>query len=65
MLPLQLAVISQDYDGRPACHYCGACNNGCDTASRFSSLDVLVPKLAKLKNFTLRTHAVVNTVLDG
>jgi len=63
VLPLQLAVISQDYDGRPACHYCGACNNGCDTASRFSSPDVLVPKLEKLKNFTLRTHAVVNTVL--
>jgi len=63
VLPLQLAVISQDYDGRPACHYCGACNNGCDTASRFSSPDVLVPKLEKLKNFTLRTHAVVHTVL--
>jgi len=63
VLPLQLAVLSQDYDGRPACHYCGACNNGCDTASRFSSLDVLVPKLQKLKNFTLKTHAVANTVL--
>ncbi len=63
VLPLQLAVISQDYDGRPVCHYCGACNNGCDTASRFSSPDVLVPKLGRLKNFTLRTHAVVHTVL--
>ena len=63
VLPLQLAVISQNYDGRPACHYCGACNDGCDTASRFSSLDVLVPKLTKLKNFTLRTNSVVRTVL--
>jgi choline dehydrogenase-like flavoprotein len=63
VLPLQLAVLSQNYDGRPACHYCGACNNGCDSASRFSSPDVLVPKLQPLKNFTLQTHAVVHNVL--
>ena len=63
VLPLQLAVLSQNYDGRPECHYCGACNNGCDTASRFSSPDVLVPKLEKLKNFTLRPNSVVHTVL--
>jgi choline dehydrogenase-like flavoprotein len=65
VLPLQLAVLSQNYDGRPHCHYCGACNHGCDTASRFSSLDVLVPKLVKFKNFTLRTNSIVNSVLTS
>ena len=58
-----LAVLSKPYDNRPACHYCGACNFGCDTASRFSTLEVLFPKLQKMKNFTLRTNAAVHRVL--
>jgi choline dehydrogenase-like flavoprotein len=62
-MPTQLAVLSRNYDDRPACHCCGACNYGCDTASRYSSLDVLLPKLEKLKNFTLRPNSVVHTVL--
>jgi choline dehydrogenase-like flavoprotein len=57
------AVLSTAYDGRPACHYCGACGNGCDVRARFSSLDVIIPKLRKLPNFTLRTHAVAHQVL--
>jgi len=58
-----LAVLSKSYDNRPACHYCGACNFGCDTVSRFSTLEVLFPKLQKMKNFTLRTNAAVRRVL--
>jgi choline dehydrogenase-like flavoprotein len=66
VLSKPLAVLSQPYDGRPPCHYCGACNYGCDTRSRYSSLEVLIPKLQERSNFTLRTHAAVNTVLlDG
>ena len=61
-----LAVLSKPYDNRLACHYCGACNFGCDTASRFSTLEVLFPKLLQMKNFTLRTNAAVHRVLlDG
>lgn len=60
---MPLAVLSKPYDGRQACHYCGACNFGCDTASRFSTLEVLIPRIQKLKNFTLRTNAAVHTVL--
>jgi choline dehydrogenase-like flavoprotein len=62
-VPFPIAVISKPYDGRYACHCCGACNHGCDTASRFSSLEVLIPKLLRLPNFTLRTHAVAHRVL--
>lgn len=60
-----LAVLSKPHDNRLACHYCGACNFGCDTASRFSTLEVLFPKLAKMRNFTLRTNAAVHRVLLG
>jgi len=63
VLPYPLAVLSRPYDDRPPCHYCGACNYGCDSRSRFSSLEVLVPKLQTRKNFTLRSNAAVHTVL--
>jgi choline dehydrogenase-like flavoprotein len=57
------AVLSRPYDGRPGCHYCGSCGIGCDVRARFSSLDVIIPKLRDKKNFTLRTHAVAREVL--
>jgi choline dehydrogenase-like flavoprotein len=63
VLPKPLAVLSQPYDGRPPCHYCGACNWGCDVGARYSSLDVLVPKLLPRSNFELRTNAAVHTIL--
>jgi len=62
-LPLPLAVLSQAYDGRPPCHFCGACNHGCDTVSRYCSAEVLIPKLLPMPNFTLRSNAAVHTVL--
>jgi len=58
-----LAVISKSYDDRLPCHYCGACNFGCDTASRFSTLEVLIPKLQKMPNFELRPNAAVHKVV--
>jgi len=57
------AVLSAPYDGRPACHYCGECGRGCDVRARFSSLDVILPKLLKLPNFKLQTNAVAYQVL--
>lgn len=62
-IPKPLAVLSRPYGGRPACHYCGACNWGCDVGARHSSLDVVVPKLRGMRNFTLRPHATVHTVV--
>jgi choline dehydrogenase-like flavoprotein len=58
-----LAVLSQGYDGRPPCHYCGACNWGCDVRARYSSLDVIFPKLRGRSNFTLRPNSAVHTIL--
>jgi len=62
-LPVPMAVLSKPYDGRPACHCCGACSYGCDTRSRYSALEVVIPKLEGRPNFTLRTNAAVHTVL--
>src|SRR5262249_34857705 len=63
VFPERTAVLSVAYDGRPACHYCGACGNGCDVRARFSSLDVIIPKLRSRSNFKLQTHAVGYQVL--
>ncbi len=63
VLPYPLAVLSQPLNDRAPCHYCGACNYGCDTASRFSSLEALIPNLLKKPNFTLRSHAAVHQIL--
>jgi len=63
VVPKPLAVLSRPYDGRPACHYCGACGFGCDTRSRYCAAEVLIPKLTALPNFTLRVNAAAHTVL--
>lgn len=63
VLPERTAVLSTAYDGRPACHYCGECGRGCDVRARFSSHDVILPKLRKRSNFSLRTNAAVYQVL--
>jgi choline dehydrogenase-like flavoprotein len=57
------AVLTRNYDGNAACHYCGECGRGCDTSSRFSTLEMIIPKLESAPNFTLRTHAAVHRVL--
>ncbi|MCG8348694.1 MAG: GMC family oxidoreductase, partial [Chloroflexales bacterium] len=31
--PMDMAVITEDYDGRPACNNCGACQSGCPRGS--------------------------------
>lgn len=57
------AMLTRNYDGRAACHYCGACDRGCLTSSRFNSLDAIIPKLLGKSNFTLRLHAAAHRVL--
>jgi choline dehydrogenase-like flavoprotein len=63
VIPIRKAIILRNRDGRSACHYCGNCDYGCQTASRFSTLDTIIPKLIGRKNFTLRTGAAVHRVL--
>jgi choline dehydrogenase-like flavoprotein len=57
------AVLTRNHEGRAACHYCGECDRGCDTASRYSTLEAIIPKLVGKPNFTLQTHAAAYRVL--
>ena len=46
-IPARLSIITKPLNGRPACHYCGQCNRGCQVKANFSSTDVLIaPALA-------------------
>ena len=57
------AVLTQNHNGRAACHYCGPCERGCITRSYFSSLNATLPAAAKTKRMTLRPNSVVHSVI--
>ncbi len=56
------AVITQDHNGRAACHACGPCERGCRTFSYFSSPFTTVKDAVATGNCTLITDAIVSHV---
>jgi choline dehydrogenase-like flavoprotein len=56
------AVLTQNHNGRAACHYCGPCERGCSTFSYFSSPFTTVKDAVASGNCTLITNAVVSHV---
>ena len=57
------AVITENLNGRPACHYCGQCGRGCLTASNYSASQVDVFPAIETGNVKLFTDAMVREVL--
>jgi choline dehydrogenase-like flavoprotein len=55
----RLAQLTQVHRGRPACHYCGNCVNGCDVGAMFNTIAVTLPVAMKTKNLEVRTDCVV------
>ena len=53
------AILTQNHNGRLACHYCGPCERGCVTYSYFSSPFTTVADALKSGNCNLITNAVV------
>jgi choline dehydrogenase-like flavoprotein len=49
--------------GFPACHYCGNCGAGCDTASFFCSADHLLPEALQTGRLQIHSNAVVARIL--
>ena len=62
-IPNRRAVITENLNGRPACHYCGQCGRGCLTASNYSASQVDVFPAIETGNVTLFTDAMVREVL--
>ena len=57
------AILTQNHNGRLACHYCGPCERGCVTHSYFNSIGSTLPAARKTGNLTLRPNSVVAEVL--
>src|SRR5260370_739981 len=63
IVAMRNAILTQAHDGRPPCHYCAQCSRGCITASRFSSLQVLLPKANNTGRLKLLTNAMAREIL--
>ncbi len=59
----RVAVLTQEHNGRAACHYCGPCERGCSTGSYFSSQSASIPAALATGNLTIKTESVAEKVL--
>ena len=59
------AVISKPLNGRAACHYCGQCGRGCQTASAYSSSQVQVFPAMKTGLCTVLDMSMAREVLTN
>src|SRR5205823_4310812 len=57
------AILTQNHNGRLACHYCGPCERGCITHSYFNSIGVTLPAARATGRLTLRPYSVVHSVI--
>ena len=57
------AILTQDHNGRAACHYCGPCHRGCSTGSYFSSQSSTLPAARATGNLTLRANSLVEKLV--
>jgi choline dehydrogenase-like flavoprotein len=64
-LPIPKAILPKDYKGRPRCHHCGPCWQGCDSGSKFDSLRVFVKSAQRTGKLTLLTGARVRSIELG
>ena len=57
-----IAINSQEYDGRPACIYCGWCASGCPTEAKATSANTYLAKAERLGARVI-TEAFVHRLL--
>jgi gluconate 2-dehydrogenase alpha chain len=59
-------MISEDYDNRPACSYCGYCTgHGCWNDAKASTLVSAIPKAEKTGKLEIRTNSRVVKILSN
>jgi choline dehydrogenase-like flavoprotein len=62
MIPIPKAILTENHRGRPACHHCGPCWQGCDSGSKFDSLRVFVQGARRTGKLELMTGARVRSI---
>jgi choline dehydrogenase-like flavoprotein len=63
MTPGRTAILTEDHNGRAACHYCGPCARGCSTGSYFCSLSTTLPAARQTGNLTISCDSIVHSVI--
>jgi choline dehydrogenase-like flavoprotein len=65
-IPSRMAMLTKSLNGRAACHYCGQCGRGCQTASAFSSSQAMIFPAMKTGKLSIITGAMARElVTDG
>ncbi|KQX22592.1 MULTISPECIES: GMC oxidoreductase [unclassified Sphingomonas] len=59
MINERTAVLSQDHNGRSACHLCGPCQRGCSTGSYFSTQSSTLPAAEATERLTVMSDTIV------
>lgn len=57
--PNHVAALSQAYDGRPGCNYCGNCGRGCPRKDKGSADVTFIPKAVATGRCTIKSEASV------
>src|SRR5437588_226627 len=60
-----IAINSTEYDGRPACIYCGWCASGCTTGAKATATDTYLAKGEKLGAHVLSEAFVTRVNYDA
>jgi choline dehydrogenase-like flavoprotein len=55
----RLSQLTRPHNGRPPCHYCGNCVNGCDVGAMFNPIAVTLPPALATGKLEIRTDSVV------
>ena len=58
----RLSQLTVAHNGRPPCHYCGNCVNGCDVGAMFNPIAVTLPPALKTGRLEVRCDSVVAQV---
>src|SRR3954469_10139373 len=64
-IPSRMAMLTKSINGRAACHYCGQCGRGCQTASAFSSSQAMIFPAMKTGKLTVITGAMARELITG
>jgi choline dehydrogenase-like flavoprotein len=60
------AINTEPHGGRPVCHYCAACDRGCDINALYTSANSAIPAAQRTGRLTLVTDAIVRELeVDG
>lgn len=60
-----VAALSEPYDGRPGCNYCGNCNRGCPRKDKGSVDVTFLRRAAANGNCEIKTNCVVTRLVAG